>query len=188
MSHLSTKKIVITGAPGTGKTVIVEELERQGYHCYHEIIRSMTAAAKKNGKSKEMVSNPLVFVDDPLLFNKKLLDGRTKHFLESTKLEERICFFDRGIPDVLAYMDYFGQEYPNEFKKVSKAYLYDIVFILPPWEKIYVSDNERMETFKEAQELHGHLMETYQSLGHEIIVVPKTTIEKRVSFILDNID
>jgi len=187
MSHTSPKKIVITGAPGTGKTVVVQELERQGYYCYHEIIRSMTAEAKKGGDDKAMVSNPLVFVDDPLQFNQKLLEGRAAHFVASSQRTEPFCFFDRGIPDVLAYMDYFGQAYPEEFKNTTKKHEYDAVFMLPPWEAIYISDNERLETFKEAQELHGFLMETYQGFGYETKVVPKASIKERVSFILESI-
>ena len=69
---MSLQRIVITGAPGTGKTVVIKELENLGYHCYHEIIRSMTAEAKKVETTQKQVSNPLVFVNDPLAFNKAL--------------------------------------------------------------------------------------------------------------------
>ena len=61
---------------------------------------------------------------------------------------------------------------------------YDTVFILPPWEEIYVSDNERLETFTEAKKLHRNLMMSYQELGYSPISVPKATIQERISFIL----
>ena len=181
------KKIVITGAPGTGKTVVVKELEILGYHCYHEIIRDMTAEAKKVRSTHEQVSNPLVFVDNPLEFNKQLLSGRKNHYEDSRKLEAAICFFDRGIPDVLAYMDYFEQEYPPSFETTSRNNRYDHVFILPPWRAIYTSDNERLETFEEAQQLHENLSATYKKFGYHPIHVPKTSIAERVSFVLENV-
>ena len=184
---MSPKRIVITGAPGTGKTVVIKELENLGYHCYHEVIRDMTAAAKKVKTSQEQVSNPLVFVDDPMEFNKELLYGRKRHFDDSQGLRSPICFFDRGIPDVLAYMDYFGQEYPTSFKTASEGNRYDRIFILPPWKAIYTMDDERLETFEEAQELHEHLFATYQRFGYHPIEVPKASITERASYVLENI-
>ena len=70
---MNSKKIVITGAPGTGKTAVIKGLETKGYHCFHEIIRTMTAKAKEQGKVKNHATNPLDFVDDPFKFNRLLL-------------------------------------------------------------------------------------------------------------------
>jgi len=182
------KRIVITGAPGTGKTVIIKELENLGHYCFHEIIRNMTAEAKKVGTSLKQVSNPLVFVDDPMRFNELLLKGRKRHHEDAESIEDSICFFDRGLPDVLAYMDYFEQKYPNTFVEICKNKRYDHVFILPPWKAIYTSDNERLETFKEAEELHKYLSSTYKKMGYQPIEVPKVSISERTSFVLENIE
>ncbi|WP_350291695.1 ATP-binding protein [uncultured Croceitalea sp.] len=181
---MSLKRIVITGAPGTGKTVVVEGIEAEGYPCFHEIIRSMTAKAKKDGTKKIPVSNPLAFVDDPLKFNQLLLEGRLAHFKEAENLDVPVSFFDRGMPDVLAYMDYFKQSYAEEFSDTCKDNRYDAIFIMPPWKEIYVSDNERLETFTEAEQLHENLMNSYKAYGYSPISVPKTTIPERISFIL----
>ncbi|WP_350286089.1 ATP-binding protein [uncultured Croceitalea sp.] len=185
---MNSKRIVITGAPGTGKTKVVEGLEAKGYRCFHEIIRSMTAQAKNNGTTKKQVSNPLVFVDDPFEFNRQLLAGRIKHFRAADNSTETFSFFDRGIPDVLAYMDYFKQDYGIDFENATAAHQYDALFIMPPWKAIYVSDNERLETFEEAEALHSHLMEAYQRFGYQPIIVPKTSIEQRISFILNTLN
>lgn len=181
------KRIVITGAPGTGKTVVIKTLENLGYHCYHEVIRGMTAEARKVKTTQKQVSNPLVFVKDPMEFNKQLISGRKQDYDHSQTIKEPMCFFDRGIPDVLAYMDYFGQEYPPSFKDISQDNRYDLVFILPPWKSIYISDNERLESFEEAQQLHEHLSTTYSNFGYHPIIVPKAPIQERASFILENI-
>lgn len=184
---MGLRKIVITGAPGTGKTVVVRELESMGFPCFHEIIRDMTADAKNDENSKEAVSNPLAFVDDPFQFNLDLLNGRIQHFQQSEKQKKGTVFFDRGIPDVLAYMDYFQQEYNATFTGACEDYKYDELFIMPPWKEIYVSDDERLETFEEAQELHQCLMSTYKKYGYKPILVPKTTIEERITFILNRL-
>lgn len=147
----------------------------------------MTAEAKKMETSEKQVSNPLVFVKDPMEFNQQLLSGRKKHYEDSQNGEAPLYFFDRGIPDVLAYMDYFEQQYPPSFELVAQNSRYDHIFILPPWKAIYTSDNERLESFEEAQELHKHLTDTYMRFGYGPILVPKASIEERASFVLKNI-
>lgn len=181
------KRIVITGAPGTGKTSIVKKLETSGYYCYHEIIRDMTAEAKQVESTQKQVSNPLVFVDDPMAFNNALLNGRKAHFDDSLSIQEAICFFDRGMPDVLAYMDYFNQKYPTSFETICHEKRYDHIFILPPWKSIYTSDNERLESFAEAEELHHNLSETYKRFGYDPILVPKASVDERMLFVLNTI-
>ena len=148
----------------------------------------MTAKARKEDVTSEQVSNPLVFVKDPYAFNRNLLQGRLEHFLKAEELKNGCCFFDRGIPDVLAYMDFFNQEYEDDFVKISQRNRYNVIFILPPWKEIYVSDNERLETFSESESIHECLLSTYKRFGYEPITVPKTTVSKRVSFVLEQLN
>lgn len=185
---MSPKKIVITGGPGTGKTSVINALENEGFYCFHEIIRTMTLEAKKELDESSLASNPLAFVKDPNAFNDMLFKGRHKQFIDANSRKENILFFDRGVPDVLAYMDYFKQKYPEDYISACKDYKYDQIFILPPWKEIYVSDNERLENFEEAVEIHNHLEKTYTSFGYTTITVPTGTIADRVSFIKKKID
>lgn len=184
---MKNHRVVITGAPGTGKTSIIKGLEEQGHHCFHEIIRDMTSKAKKEGEPNSFVSNPLVFVDDAHEFNKNLLLGRKEHYINSLDLKVPISFFDRGIPDVLAYMDFFDQSYGEDFTSVAANHRYDTIFIVPPWKDIYVSDNERLETYEEAENLHDALMSTYTRFGYSPILVPKNPVPERIAFILDTL-
>ncbi|MEM8939871.1 MAG: ATP-binding protein [Bacteroidota bacterium] len=181
---MKSKRVVITGGPGTGKTSIIKGLEQQGFHCYHEIIRDMTSKAKKEGNPDSFTSNPLVFVDDALQFNKDLLHGRAEHYKNSMSLDEPVIFFDRGIPDVLAYMDFFNQSYDNGFTDVCKNNPYDHIFLLPPWKEIYTSDNERLESYEEAEKIDKALRNTYTQFGYDPILVPKKSISERIDFIL----
>lgn len=181
----NSKKVVITGGPGTGKTSLVQYLEAGGHSCYPEIIRSLTEAAKQASDRDEFPSNPLAFVDDPLAFNQKLLEGRMQQFRHSENNKAPYVFFDRGIPDVLAYMDYFQQIYSEEYEKACKEMRYDRVILLPPWEAIYQSDGERFESFQEAQEIHAFLMQTYSRYGYDPYVLPTGPIAERANLILD---
>ncbi len=184
---MSKKRIVITGAPGTGKTSVIVKLENEKFFCFHEIIRSMTQEAKKNDNSKTIISNPIVSVSDPKQFNTLILNGRIQQFNDAKSKGIDLIFYDRGIPDVLAYMDYFKQPYDEHFLNACKDHLYNHIFLLPPWEEIYVSDEERYESFEEAKEIHHHLFDMYSSLGYNCIEVPFGTVKERYNFILKNI-
>ena len=172
--------IVIIGGPGTGKTTLIDGLVQKGFCCYPEISRQVTAQAQQQGIEQ-------LFLENPLLFSELLLEGRKKQFHDAHQEPHNIVFLDRGIPDVLAYMHYIGDSYPPFFDEACKEHIYTKIFILPPWEDIYVSDQERYENFEQAQLIHDHLVETYQNYGYKLIEVPKDTVDKRILFILDQI-
>jgi len=182
------QRIVITGAPGTGKTSIIKKLENDDFFCYHEIIRNFTLEAKENSDTNIFDSNPLAFVKDPFEFNTKILNGRINQYLQSQQNNNRTIFFDRAIPDVLAYMDFFNQKYGSEFTGACRTYRYNNVFLLPPWEDIYMSDNERFESFEEAKQIHYHLEKTYRAYSYPIKLVPFGSVEERVNFILKQLN
>lgn len=177
---MSKQIIVIIGGPGTGKTTIIDGLLSQGYCCYPEISREVTLQAKKEGIDQ-------LFLEEPLLFSELLLNGRKNQFLNATNEPYPVVFLDRGLPDVLAYMEYIGNTYPNKFDTVCKENIYNKIFILPPWENIYISDNERYENYEQAKLIHNYLVETYQKYGYTLIEVPKDTVENRIDFILQRI-
>ncbi|MBT8235319.1 MAG: ATP-binding protein [Bacteroidia bacterium] len=182
---MELKKVVITGGPGTGKTSVIKNLADNGFTCVPEIIRSMTEAAKLEDNPNEITTNPLAFVDDPMAFNQKLLDGRKQQYIDALKEDSELIFFDRGIPDVLAYMDYFDQAYADEFIRACDSHRYDKVIILPPWKEIYSSDSSRLENFQEAMEIHEHLLATYKRFQYDPIFIPKGPVAERVSYILE---
>ena len=184
---MKTQKVVITGGPSTGKTVIIQQLEAFGHYCFHEIVRTMTLEAKKEGNPELFVSNPLAFVEDPFKFNQRILSGRMDQYSKSVGIKNPYVFFDRGIPDVLAYMDYFDQSYTLEFEEACASRRYDKVLILPPWEEIYVADNERLESFEEAIEIHDHLKNTYMRYDYDPVLIPTGTVKERISFVLNEL-
>ncbi|HMC01250.1 MAG TPA: ATP-binding protein, partial [Flavobacteriaceae bacterium] len=166
---------------------VINELKNRGYYCFEEIIRTLTTEAKKESDSSKHISNPIAFVDDPFHFNTQLLNGRVEQFIQSRILNKEESFFDRGIPDVLAYMDFFEQPYNNLFLEACNNHKYTHVFILPPWEDIYTSDNERFETFDEASKIHDCLIKVYGDFGYDITEVPVGSIAERTNFVIDNI-
>ena len=175
---LKKEIVVIIGGPGTGKTAIINALSEIGYCCYPEISREVTMNAKAEGIDQ-------LFLEKPLLFSEMLLEGRKKQYQEAVLEVEEIVFLDRGIPDVLAYMHYIGDEFPSHFEDACHEYRYHKIFLLPPWEEIYVSDEARYENFAQSKDLYSFLSKTYQNYGYQLIEVPRDTVEKRIEFILN---
>lgn len=173
---MHNKRIVITGGPGTGKSSIINELKDRGRICFEEISRQVTLEARKKGIDQ-------LFLTQPLLFSEMLLEGRLKQYLEAGTHTGETVFLDRGLPDVLAYMDYFSSVYPERFNEICQNNRYDKVFILSPWEEIFVSDSVRYENFEQAKLIHQHLVATYDRFGYDLVDVPFGTISDRSDFI-----
>ncbi len=172
--------VVIIGGPGTGKTTIIDGLIEKGFCCYPEISRAITLEAQKQGVEQ-------LFLEKPILFSELLLEGRKKQFQNALKEPHDIVFIDRGLPDILAYMNYLGTSYPSVFETSCKEHIYSKIFILPPWKEIYVSDQARYENYEQSKLIHTHIKETYQNYGYEPIEVPKESPDNRILFILDKI-
>jgi predicted ATPase len=172
--------ILLIGGPGTGKTSVINKLIKKGYCCYPEISREVTLEAQKNGTDQ-------LFKENPLLFSKLLLQGRINQYQNAVNEPHEIVFIDRGIPDVLAYMKFIGDEYPTHFHAACLENVYTKIFVLPIWKEIYISDNERYESYEQALEIQKHLEETYINYNYDLIEVPKDTVENRVRFIEENL-
>ena len=174
---MERKRIVITGGPGTGKTTIINSLIESGYSCMEEVSRQITLEAQKNGIEQ-------LFVSDHIGFSVQLANGRAEHFYKADEMNDALVFFDRGIPDVPAYLNFSKSTIPDSIAKLSKNLRYDMVFIVNPWKEIYTSDNERYESFELALKIHQHLVDTYTSLNYSLIEIPFGDVTSRVNFII----
>ena len=175
---LEHKRIVLTGGPSSGKTSLLNHIQHPDTHCFEEVSRGVISKALAKG-----VTQP--FLNNPLGFSEALFERRLHDYFEDKK--NKIHVYDRGIHDVLAYLNAIGDEVPCGMLNDCSTYCYDTVFVFPPWEAIFRQDAERMEVFEEAIYFHKALSETYTHFGMQCIEVPKSTIEERFRFILDHL-
>ena len=173
------QKYIITGAPGTGKTAIINALMQKDYSCAEEI-------------SREIISEQIIIEGDILpwknqiAFENHIASLRKEQYLNSS--ENRTYFFDRSSIDCIAYLKANKLEITTEITQIIKQCVFNRqVFITPFWEEIYINDGERMENIKSAINIENSLIGTYKSLGYTLVKVPKLSVSKRVNFILSKI-
>ncbi len=168
------KRIIITGAPGTGKTSLIDILQKKGHACFSEISRQIII------KQQQQQSNKTPWGD---------LFGFTNLVYHQTVEELHIpiqknTFVDRGLPDIIAYLKTKFEVIPDYLLNFPfKEYYNNTVFLAPFWEEIYVGDPQRLQSSKDAIEIHNNLLQVYTALDFKIEILPKTTLTKRIEFI-----
>lgn len=166
---MKRQRYVITGPPGSGKTSLIEELRAAGYWCAPEAAREVRAT----GHTKSATERNRAIIEKNVEWYKAAPRGT-------------LCFYDRGLPDTLAYAAHEGDPAIDEYRVTIDEYPYDNpVFILPSWHEIYQTDSERGETWAEATAIERYLYDTYWSLGYTVLTVPRASTAERLAFIED---
>lgn len=171
---------VITGGPGAGKTTVIQELGRRGFVVVSEVARQII-------QEQVQARGNAVPWGDTKSYTQLMLSRSIQSFLTLDQASVP-AFCDRGIPDVLCYARIIRLPEVREIQSACEKYRYNRrVFILPPWEEVYSTDNERKQSFQEAIQVYEQLVRVYERCGYEIREVPRTTVEMRAEFIVDGL-
>lgn len=170
------QRIIITGAPCTGKTTIIEALSSMNFSVFHEVARDVIKQELEKGSDVLPWQN----ID---AFSKAVLPQQINNF---KKAITGLNFYDRGIPDIAAYQQKSNQPIFEELQCAMNNFRYhNNVFITAPWKEIYTNDNERKESFEEAIKIHDFLVAAYTKNNYQLIEVPQVKLQNRIEFILD---
>jgi len=164
---------IITGAPCSGKTSVIRELERQGYRVVHEAARAYIDQQLASGHRLEQIKA------DKLAFESHILAAKLR--IEASLPPEEAIFFDRGTPDSIAYFKLAGLDTAYPLDR-SRRIRYRRVFF---FERLgFSKDRVRAENDQTAQQLDTLIQESYRMLGYKIVYVPALSIHRRIEFIL----
>ncbi|AMJ65288.1 AAA family ATPase [Hymenobacter sp. PAMC 26628] len=167
---------IISGGPGAGKTTLLGALRAAGFAGADEVSRQLIQEQVALGSSRVPWRDLAGFAELAL--------ARMVADYEAAVQRGGVTFFDRGLPDIVAYLEVAGLPVPAACYAAVDAHPYQpLVFLAPPWAEIYVNDAERWQTFAEATALHGVLRRIYQRLGFAVLELPKTPVAARVAFV-----
>lgn len=170
-----TPLYIISGGPGAGKTALLGALRTAGFAGADEASRRLIQEQVALGSGRVPWRDLAGFAELAL--------ARMVADYEAAALRGGVTFFDRGLPDIIAYLEVAGLPVPAVYYAAVAAHPYQSpVFMAPPWAEIYVNDAERWQTFAEATALHGALWRTYQRLGFAVLELPKVPLAARVAF------
>lgn len=174
---------VLTGGPGSGKSTLIDALERAGY------ARS-TEAGRGVIRDQVTIDGRALPWRDPVLFAEMMLSWEMRSYqmaLERCGLERSgPVFFDRGIPDVAGYLRTLYVPVPEHVNRAARTFRYNRrVFIAPPWPEIFTQDAERKQTLDEAERTYDAMVETYTRYDYELIEIPRVSVEERARFVIE---
>lgn len=173
------KRYVITGGSGAGKTTLVNALRNSIDVC---IVKEPATIVIDESFRTESDLLPWIKL---LEFVERVTEIGVEDF--KTVPKDKNCFFDRGIPDSIAFLKLDNIDVPDWLVKASNNYRYNTIFWAPPWKEIYVNTRDRPETLEFAEELGYLLREVYNDLGYKVIEIPKDVLENRVNFLLRSV-
>lgn len=172
---LKSNFFLFTGAPGTGKTTLIQALRARGELCVDETHRAVI---------REQSALGVDIRDDPGAY-RSLCSHRDVAKFEALTSETRRVFFDRGLTDSLAG-DGFD---PPWLEAAARARRYNrFVFAPPPWAEIYEQDRERTQDFAEAGRVHALICRNLVALDYTPVEVPQGDVDTRVAFVLDTVE
>ena len=121
-------------------------------------------------------------------FIKRLSTDSIGQFDRADELNQTV-FCDRGFIEPLAY---WRSRDPQAFlalnDKIGIRRYCDPVLVAPPWPELFISDEERQHKFSQAVAEYHSICETLNYLNYRQIEIPKLTVEKRVDFVLSQLD
>ena len=168
---------VITGGPSSGKSTAIQILKDLGYATTQEVARHFIDLQRINGRSTDEIRS------NQRQFQHKVLN--LQNDLERRLDPQELIFLDRGLPDELAYYQYFNLPPDEKLVEYLEFATYKKIFImdlLPLCE-----DYARTEDVVAQRELHQLIIDTYKQRSEPVVMVPVLPPKERVQFILDNL-
>jgi predicted ATPase len=172
-----TNWYVITGAPCSGKTTVIQELNNLGYRVIHEVARAYIEAQTSNGNTLDQIKSDLPAFQRHILYEKV--------WIEENLPPSQIIFMDRAVPDSIAYFKCAGLGI-EEPLAASKTVRYKKIFLFKRFD--FRRDHVRLEDNQEAALLERLLVESYEKLGYQPVLVPHLTVKERTALILNHVD
>lgn len=178
-------RFIFTGTPGSGKTAVIQALEKLGHTVVHESATEVIAQEQKMGNMRPWEQAD--FLDKIMVMQK----------IRLSKVKADLQFHDRSLFCVYALGRYLAESNHQRFMPSPKL-LTEIDYCLKTTlyqNQVFFFENlgfiehtdARKISYEDALIFEKIHLETYKQFGFEIILVPKQSIQERCEFILKKI-
>jgi predicted ATPase len=162
MQSKNPRWVVIIGAPGSGKTTILNYIKASGYHVEPEAARVVIQKQLQQG-------NPVLPWTDRVAFDRLILPVLREAF-ERARPGQTV-FYDRGLPDLIGWALYEGLD-PSFYLTLAKQYRYEHTAYFALGDSSYEANIERPYTFDQAQLIYENLVQGYRMAEYNVCSIP----------------
>ncbi|MGB6687188.1 MAG: AAA family ATPase [Terracidiphilus sp.] len=171
---------VVTGGPGSGKSTVIEALGRLG-------VAIMPEAGRAIIRDQVAIGGNALPWADRMAFAELMLSWEMRSYRSALDVKGPVVF-DRGIPDVVGYLELCNLPVPAHMRRAVDLFRYHRrVFIAPYWPEIFAQDSERKQSPEEAAATYRAMFDVYKAAGYELVHLPLAPVEERAEFILRTI-
>lgn len=170
---------VITGAPGSGKTLLINMLARRGFSTVPEAAKEIIDEGLSRGQTIQDIRG------DEHAWQAKILQRILAK--EAATPSDQLTFFDRGAHDGLAHLRYYQLTPRAEWEDIKNTHPYKTVFLLEPLSDVK-KEYFRLEDIQFARQITGMMRDAYRQAGAEPIMIPALPPKERLALILRHLD
>lgn len=172
------KRYILTGAPGAGKTVILRQLELEGFGVIEEAATDVIALEQARGIAEPW--KDAAFIDT-------VAELQKLRQLRAAYTRDEIQFHDRSAICTVALATYLGHRITDvlsrELGRIRTEGIYQKqVFFIRNLGSIKPTEARRI-SFEETVRFEGIHEETYRRFGFEIVFVERGSLSERVAAI-----
>lgn len=162
---------VLTGAPGAGKTTLLDAAAAAGIRTSPEVARRIL----QQPGGTELRAN------DPLGFAEAMAEAHAREYELHGHGDEPVLF-DRGLPDVVGFLDVSGLTVPASVDRACRTLRYHgPILRAPAWADIYVQDAERIQDWAQAVASDQAVTAAWRRYGYDVTDLPLVSVERRLA-------
>ena len=172
---VASRHVILSGCSGGGKSTLLAELRRRGFLAVEEPGRRIVAEEMRSeGKALPWV--------DLEAFARRAIE-MAFHDRECIKHVEKWVFFDRGLVDAAVALEHATGISASDTVSAGSRF-HQQIFMTPPWPEIYQMDDERQHDMEEGIGEYHRLLDAFDQLGYDTVILPKVDVEARADFVL----
>jgi predicted ATPase len=170
------RRAVITGAPGAGKSALIDALGMLGVVTHQEVARAILQ--QEGGMAMR--------ADDPLGFAEAMFAAQMAFYQRCGDAE--VVVLDRAFADIVGFLDISGLPVPAHIDRACRELRFEgPVFHARPWRAIYVGDSERIQDWDEAVESDRAVIAAWRRYGYALVELPFVPVKERAEFVLERL-